>query len=133
MIDHRELLATPSQDRVSREGPGGPARLELTLVPTEDRCTVTLSGTLDGWSAAAVDTQYDQLLGAGFTEVILDMTGVDEIDESGAVALTGLWARLSVSGVFCRIRGVAATCSENPVEFLLSLRASGTQHRPALS
>ena len=85
----------------------GPARLELTLTPSGDRCTVTVIGTLDEWSIPAVDTQYDQLLGAGYHEVVLDVTGVHQVDESGVIALTHLWARLRKSGVFCRIRGLA--------------------------
>jgi anti-anti-sigma regulatory factor len=128
MIDYRETPARGYEGRVSPESWSGPARLELTVVPVDDRCTVTMIGTLDGWSAPALDTQYDQLLGAGFAEVFLDMRGVSEMDESGAVALTRLWARLRNCGVFCRLRGLAAEYTDNPVDLLLSIRAGGT-HR----
>ena len=90
-------------------------------------------GSLDALSTPAVDTQYDQLLGAGFDEVVLDVTGIRQVDESGAVALAQLWARLRNCGVFCRIRGMAPKFAENPVELLLHIRGSGTPVTPGWS
>ena len=49
-------------------------------------------GTLDEWSTPAIETQYGQLLGAGYNEVVFDVSGALEVDESGAIALTHLWA-----------------------------------------
>jgi anti-anti-sigma regulatory factor len=108
-------------------GTTGPARLELTLTPDGHQCTVTMIGTLDEASTPAVDTQYDQLVGAGFDEVVLDVRGLRRVDESGAVALTQLWARLRNCGVFCRIRGLAPSFADSPIELLLFIRESGTQ------
>ena len=85
-------------------------------------------GRYAGWSSTpAVDTQYEQLLGAGFDEVVLDVRGLRRVDESGAVALTQLWAKLRNCGVFCRIRGLAPSFAESPVELLLFIRESGAQ------
>jgi anti-anti-sigma regulatory factor len=110
----------------------GPPRLELTLTSDGHQCTVTMIGTLDESSTPAVDTQYDQLVGAGFDEVVLDVRGLRRVDESGAVALAQLWARLRNCGVFCRIRGLAPSFADSPIELLLSIRGSGTQMLPAL-
>lgn len=118
---------TDNDSRGAEAGTTGPARLELTLTSSGHQCTVTMIGTLDESSTPAVDTQYDQLLGAGFDEVVLDVRGLRRVDESGAVALTQLWARLRNCGVFCRIRGLAPSFAESPVELLLFIRESGTQ------
>jgi len=104
----------------------GPARLEVTVTPSGDRCTVTMIGTLDEWSIPAVDTQYDQLLGAGYNVVVLDISGVHQVDESGAIALSHLWARLRKCGVLCRIRGLAPRLADDPMELLLLMRRSGS-------
>ena len=61
-------------------------------------------GTLDEWSTPAIETQYEQLLCAGYNEVVFDVSGALEVDESGAIALTQLWAKLRNCGVSCRIR-----------------------------
>ena len=75
----------------------------------------------------AVDSQHDQLVSAGFDDVLLDLTGLRRIDESGAVALAQLWARLRSSGVVCRVRGLHPTFADSPLELLLFIRSSGAQ------
>ena len=131
MTDRRHLWAIRTDHQPAPASPTGWVRFELTVVPAGDRCTVVMLGTLDGWSSPAVDTQYDQLLGGDFAEVVLDLGGIGTIDESGAVALTQLWAKLRNSGVFCLIRGLSPEFVDNPVDLLLSIRASGTQARSA--
>lgn len=103
----------------------GPARLSVTLSPEGDRCIVEMAGTLDASSTAAVDTQYDQLLGAGFDEVVLDVSGVQRVDESGAAALAQLWSHLRSCGVFCRVRGLAPFFADSPIELLLFIQRRG--------
>ena len=125
-LRHPESCANRTGSLPSPTCTTGPVRLELTLTPSGDRCTVTMIGTLDEWSTPAVDTQYDQLIGAGYHEVVLDVSGIRQVDESGAVALSHLWARLRNCGVFCRIRGLAPRFADNPIELLLFLRRPGS-------
>ena len=58
--------------------------------------------------------------------MVLDVSGVQQVDESGAIALTRLWARLRKSGVFCRIRGLGPMLADDPIELLLVMRRSGS-------
>jgi anti-anti-sigma regulatory factor len=74
-----------------------------------------------------VDSQHDQLVSAGFDELVLDVTGLRRIDESGAVALVQLWACLRTSGVACRVRGLHPVFADSPLELLLFIRSSGAQ------
>ena len=85
------------------------------------------SGTLDASSSVAVDSQLDQLVRAGYDDVVLDLTGLRHVDESGAVALAQLWARLRMSGVICRVRGLHPAFADSPLELLLRVRSSGAQ------
>jgi anti-anti-sigma factor len=88
---------------------------------------LTIAGSLDAASAVAVDTQYDQLIGTGCAEIVLDVTGVTSVDASGAVALAQLWAHLRAFGVFCRVRGLHPAFADNPLELLLSLGDSSAR------
>ena len=104
-----------------------PAHLSVTLNTNGCHSTVTFDGILDESSAAAVDTQFDQLTSAGFDEVVLDVTRVRRVDESGAVALAQLWARLRNDGVFCRVRGLHPVLADSPIELLLFIRSTGAR------
>lgn len=101
-------------------------RLSLTLTSRGGQCVLAVSGDLDATSAVAVETAYEQLLRAGFDEVVLDVTELRHIDESGAVAFARLWAELRNNGVFCRVRGLHPVFADNPLELLLLIRTSGS-------
>jgi len=116
-------VASPTQEPDGRQS----ARLRLTLTALGRRGVLDASGTLDAESSVAVDSQHDQLVRAGFDEVVLDVTGLRRIDESGAVALAQLWARLRTSGVVCRVRGLHPVFADSPLELLLFIRSSGAQ------
>jgi anti-anti-sigma regulatory factor len=109
-----------------------PPLLRLTLTATDDRCLLSMAGTLDVTSAVAVETEHEQLVRAGFDEVILDVTDLARVDESGAVALAQLWARLRNNGVFCRVRGLHPVFADSPLELLLFIRNSGPYVHGAL-
>jgi anti-anti-sigma regulatory factor len=98
-------------------------RLCLTLAWTSGRCILTMAGTLDAGSAVALDAQAQQLVGAD--DVVLDVAGLHHVDESGAVALAGLWAGLRNEGVFCRVRGLHDRFDDSPLELLLHVRRCG--------
>jgi anti-anti-sigma factor len=115
----------PIRDLPTRVDPEAPPLLRLTLTSTADRCVLSMAGTLDVTSVVAVETEHEQLLRAGFDEVILDVTDLALIDESGAVALAQLWARLRNNGVFCRVRGLHPMFADSPLELLLLVRTSG--------
>lgn len=114
----RPVLLRPRTD------PDGP-RLSLSLHWTDDRCVITLVGVLDRSSAVVLVTQFDQFIRAGIDEVVLDLAGLQAVDESGAVALAELWARLRNHGVFCRARGLQRPFEDSPLELLLFVRAAG--------
>jgi len=102
-----------------------PALLSLTLTWSGARCVLTVAGALDAHSSIALETELDQLVRAGFEEVILGVEGVDTMDESGAVALAELWAQLRNNGVFCRVRGLHPAFGDSPLELLLFVRNAG--------
>ena len=102
-----------------------PPLLRLTLTVDRNRCGLAMAGTLDGTTAVAVETEHEQLVRAGFDEVILDVADLTRIDESGAVALAQLWAQLRNNGVFCRVRGLHPVFDDSPLELLLFVRGSG--------
>lgn len=101
------------------------ARLCLTLTWADRRCVLALAGALDADSVIALETEFDQLVRAGFDEVVLDTGGLAAVDESGAVTLAELWARLRNNGVFCRVRGLHPMFADNPLELLLFVRSAG--------
>jgi len=100
----------------------GDARLRASLAWGTACCELSLAGALDRWSVAAVAGECDELLGADLREVVIDVTSVRRIDESGAVALAELWARLRSQGVGCRVRGLHPAFGDSPLELLLSVR-----------
>ncbi len=104
-----------------------PARLSLTLTWADGRCVLALAGALDADSVIALETEFDQLVRAGFDEVVLDTGGLAAVDESGAVTLAELWARLRNNGVFCRVRGLHPMFADNPLELLLFVRSAGPE------
>ena len=106
---------------------GEPERLRLTLTWSAGCCVLNLAGSLDEDSSIALETEFDQMVRAGFDEVVLDVTSVSHLDESGAVALAELWARLRDSGVFCRVRGLHPVFADSPLELLLYVRTAGTE------
>lgn len=59
--------------------------------------------------------------------MVIDVSGVAGVDESGAVALVQLWARLRNDGVFCRIRGLHPLFADSPIELLLFVRGGGPE------
>jgi anti-sigma B factor antagonist len=63
--------------------------------------TVTVQGTLDINSAAALAERIDQLVANRPTKVIADLSGLDLIDSSGVAALVKLYKGVrSVGGTF---------------------------------
>ena len=108
-----------------RPAPESGARLHLTLVPHGRHCSLRVAGSLDASSSVAVDIQHDQLVRAGFHHVLLDVSGIRRIDESGAVALAQLWARLRSTGVSCEVRGLHPVFGGSPLELLLHVRDTG--------
>lgn len=96
---------------------GEDARLSVSLSWIEDRCVVTLVGSLNRSSAVAVASQFDQLIRAGFEEVVLELSGIREFEYSGAVALVELWSRLRIHGVRCRVHGLTSVSCGSPFRF----------------
>jgi ABC-type transporter Mla MlaB component len=85
-------------------------------------CVLSVAGTLDRDSAVALDAEFEQLERSGCDDVVIDVSGLVQIDESGGVALAELWARMRTCGISCRIRGLHPVFGESPLELLLFLR-----------
>jgi len=105
----------------------GEARLRVERTTSDHHCVLAMSGTLDGESSQSVEDEHDRLVESGIDDVVLDCAELSDIDESGAVALAQLWARLRSSGVVCRVRGLHPAFSESPLDLLLYLRSCGSQ------
>jgi anti-anti-sigma regulatory factor len=103
----------------------GPIRLSVSLTWWDRRSVVLLAGDLDADTSVALGTAFDQLVGSGFDEVVLDVSAVRQFDESGAVALAELWARLRNDGISCRVRGLPPMCADSPLELLVHIRRAG--------
>jgi len=120
-------LVPSTRTRSRRRDPAPVTRLQMHLTSRDHHCVLTMSGPLNARSSAAVDARHDELVRAGFDDVVLDCTDLQGIDESGAVALAQLWARLRSSGVMCRVRGLHPVLGDSPLELLLVVRSSGAQ------
>lgn len=111
----------------------GTARLCLTVNWSSGGCVLTAVGALDRDSAGVLGTQFEQLVRSGCDAVVVDVSGLRYIDESGGVALAEFWSRVRGRGISCRVHGLHPVFGESPLEFLLALRDVGptavTGHR----
>ncbi len=98
-------------------------RLSVSLTWRNRRSVVLLEGDLDLDTSVALESTFDQLIGSEFDEVVLDVSKLRHLDESGAVALAELWAELRNDGVICRVRGLPAAFADSPVELLIYVRS----------
>lgn len=80
--------------------------MKLTRTDHDDETTIQLSGTLDGNSAPAFHELADTLIAEGRHHITLDMSGLDEIDNSGVAAIIGLYKRTREAGGDVRIAGI---------------------------
>jgi anti-anti-sigma regulatory factor len=122
-------LTTPvptTRRRVTRAGlsPIGPApiRLSVSLTWWDRRSVVLMEGDLDVETTIALESAFDQLIGSGFDEVVLDVSQLRHVDEAGAVVLAELWAQLRNEGIICRVRGLPPEFSGSPFELLMFVR-----------
>jgi anti-anti-sigma regulatory factor len=83
---------------------------------------VLLAGDLVACTTVALDPANDQLIGSGFDEVVLDVSGLRHLDASGALALAELWTELRDDGVICRVRGLPQRFSDSPFDLLDHVR-----------
>ncbi len=100
----------------------GPVRLSVSLRWSNSRCVALLEGDLDVDTSVAFESTFDQLIGSGCDEVVLDLNELRHLDESGAVALAELWAELRNDGIICRVRGLPPGFADSPVELLICVR-----------
>jgi len=107
---------------LSRADPG-PVRLSVSLTWLGRRSVVLVEGDLDVDTTIAFEPAFEQLIGSGFDEVVLDVNKVRHVDESGAVVLAELWTQLRNEGIICRVRGLPPECADSPLELLFSVRA----------
>ncbi len=109
----------------TRAGAPCPDQLRAALAWAGRRCDLVLTGALHAGSEVALAAGYEQLVRAGLDEVVIDVAALDRVDESGAVALAELWARLRNDGIGCRIHGLHPVFADSPLEFLLFVRNAG--------
>ena len=116
--------STSSRDgrgRARRVEPGA-VRLSVSLTWTDRRSVVLLDGDLDADTSVALGSAFDQLIGSGFDEVVLDVSRLSHLGESGAVARAELWACLRNDGIVCRVRGLPPGYADDPLELLVRVR-----------
>jgi anti-anti-sigma regulatory factor len=87
----------------------GRERLVVTMTPLGRDCLLTLSGSLDGDSAIALESQFDQLAGGEFDQVLLDVNGLRRLDDAGASVLGRLGQLLSDRGTTVQLGGCRPT------------------------
>jgi anti-anti-sigma factor len=78
-------------------------RVELNS--DESCCTLILSGALRGTSIAALEAQVDQLGATCCDQVVVDVSGLTEVDSVGASVLIGLSHYVTARGGELRIVG----------------------------
>jgi anti-anti-sigma regulatory factor len=105
------------------EADPGPVRLSVSLTSLRGHSVVLLEGDLDVDTSVAFESAFDQLIGSGFDEVVLDVNKLRHLDEPGAVALAQLWAGLRNDGIICRVRGLPPAFADSPVELLMYVRS----------
>ncbi len=113
------LQATPFQ---ASESEPEPVRLSVALTWMNRRCVLLMTGDLDADTSVALESVFEQLIGSGFDEVVLDVGELRHLDESGAVALAKLWTQLRDDGVICRVRGLPPMFADSPLELLIHVR-----------
>jgi anti-anti-sigma factor len=64
--------------------------LTVTLAVKGATCVLSLRGALTGSSAAALETQIDQLGSISCRDVVLDLSALDDVDAIGTGILFGL-------------------------------------------
>jgi anti-anti-sigma regulatory factor len=107
--------------QLSRMDPG-PVRLSVSLTWLDRRSVVLVEGDLDFDTTIALESAFDQLIGSGFDEVVLDINKVRHLDKSGAIVLAELWTQLRDEGIICRVRGLPPEFADSPVELLIFVR-----------
>jgi anti-anti-sigma regulatory factor len=100
----------------------GTVNLSVSFTWLDRRSVVFLAGDLDADTSVALASSFEQLVGSGFDEVVLDVSELRHLDESGAVALAELWAELRSDGIICRVRGLPPVFDDSPFELLLHVR-----------
>jgi anti-sigma B factor antagonist len=77
-------------DRPAQVGRSPVVRFEVDVRPDRDVVYVAPTGELDMATAPRMRRQVDELVAAGFTELVIDLRGIDFIDCSGLQLLLAL-------------------------------------------
>jgi anti-anti-sigma regulatory factor len=110
MLLGSSTLPCPSSDL------SGPPRLSVALTFDWPSCELWLTGRLDSFSLVALQTQIDQFSAEPFEEMVVHLDELEELDESGLAALSGMRALVEERGARFRIDGVtepAPVCLRN--------------------
>lgn len=78
---------------------------QVELRSDETSCTLILSGALCGTSIAALEAQVDQLGATPCDQVVVDVSGLTEVDSVGASVLLGLSHYVAARGGELKIVG----------------------------
>jgi anti-anti-sigma factor len=82
---------------------------EIVVEPDGDHVVVAPFGDLDARSADAVERKIAGLVARGFTDVVLDLSGLSFVDSSGAELLERLEADAYARGHTFNVRASAGT------------------------
>jgi anti-sigma B factor antagonist len=82
----------------------GRAPFHCPVIPERERVRVAPVGELDLATAPELRATIDELLGAGFDDVVVDLAGVTFLDSSGLHVLLALHAAAELGGYRFRLR-----------------------------
>ena len=79
---------------------GANTRLAITCTASGPVCTLAFLGWLDADSVVALETQFDQLAGGEFEEIVVDTRGLRGLDAEGVAALSTSGTRPTAGAPF---------------------------------
>ena len=98
---------------------------------------IVVSGDVDWMTHAALERKLEELVEAGETRIVADLSAVGFIDSTGLTVLVSSFHRLKMSGgrlaVVCPSRGVRRVFERTGLDRLLGVVESGAEARASLS
>ena len=80
--------------------------MKFTRTDSEDKTTLTITGSLDAMTAPEIRPTVDEIVGASPALVEVDVGGLELIDSSGVAVLVSLFKRLSGDGRTMKVVGL---------------------------
>lgn len=91
---------------------GGDGTFEVSLRAVGDVCVLTLRGALEAGSVAVLESRFDRLWRTPCRRVVLDLSALVAIDDTGANVLAGLQHYVAARGGAVSLVGVKPWVAE---------------------